>query len=83
MHLAADVLTAEETAFINSVVLFGDPDDGETVGSVASGLVSVDCHIFDDICLHGIIVDIQHLDYCFDAGVEAAFAVAQSGLLDS
>ena len=79
-HNAADEISAAATAFINSVVLFGDPDDGERFGSVPTGKVSTDCHLGDDICLHGDLILLPHLDYCLDASPEASFAVSKSGL---
>lgn len=74
------MISAAATAFINSVVLFGDPDDGSAFGSVPASKVSTDCHTGDDICLHGDLILVPHLDYCLDASKEASFAVAQSGL---
>lgn len=80
VHLAANNFTAAQTAFVNSVVLFGDPDDGQAVGTVPPQRVQVDCHALDDICLHGDVIDQSHLDYCLDVGREADFVVAESGL---
>ena len=79
-HNAARMLSPSATNFINSVVLFGDPDDGEPFGNVPASKVSTDCHVGDDICLHGDLVLIPHLTYCFDASNEAGFAVSKSGL---
>lgn len=79
-HNAANMISASATAFINSVVLFGDPDDGEAFGSVPASKVSTDCHVGDDICLHGDLILPPHLDYCLDATSEASFAVGKSGL---
>lgn len=44
-HNAANLITQAQTNFINSVVLFGDPDDGEAFGKVPATRVSTDCHI--------------------------------------
>jgi cutinase len=79
-HNAANLISSAATAFINSVVLFGDPDDGEAFGQVPASKVSTDCHVGDDICLHGDLVLVPHLTYCLDVGTEAAFAVGKSGL---
>lgn len=79
-HNAAKMVTAAQTNFINSVVLFGDPDDGEAFGSVPASKVSTDCHLGDDICLHGDLILPPHLDYCLDVNQEASFVVAKSGL---
>ena len=45
-HNAANLITPAQTNFINSVVLFGDPDDGEAFGKVCPSKVSTDCHLF-------------------------------------
>jgi len=79
-HNAATMITPGQTAFIDSVVLFGDPDDGEAFGSVAPSKVSTDCHVGDDICLHGDLILPPHLDYCLDVQREARFVVSKSGL---
>ena len=65
--------------FVNSVVLFGDLDDGYPFGTVPASKVSTDCHVGDDICAHGNLVS-PHLSYCLDASKEASFAAARSGL---
>ena len=44
-HNAANLITQAQTNFINSVVLFGDPDDGEAFGKVPAAKVSTDCHV--------------------------------------
>ena len=79
-HNAANMISAAQTAFINSVVLFGDPDDGEAFGTVPASKVSTDCHVGDDICLHGDLILPPHLDYCLDVNKEASFVVSKSGL---
>ena len=79
-HNAANQISASASAFINSVVLWGDPDDGAPFGTVPASKVSTDCHVGDDICLHGNLVLPPHQDYCLDADQEASFAVRLSGL---
>ena len=129
-HNAVNLISQAQTNFINSVVLFGDPDDGEAFGKVPANNVSVDCHTggthisdlffplmyqiysrktssgskawllllgpiiaqvpclsnadpsmcLDDICLHGDLILVPHLDYCLDADAEASFVVQKSGL---
>lgn len=79
-HNAANMISTAATNFINSVVLFGDPDNGSAFGKVPASKVSTDCHTGDDICLHGDLVLAPHLDYCLDVGTEASFAVGKSGL---
>ena len=79
-HNAAKLITQAQTDFINSVVLFGDPDNGQAFGKVPASKVSTDCHLGDDICLHGDLILPPHLDYCLDANTEARFVVQKSGL---
>jgi cutinase len=79
-HNAANMISASASSFINSVVLWGDPDDGAPFGTVDPSKVSTDCHLGDDICLHGDLVLLPHLGYCLDANQEASFAVTKSGL---
>ena len=80
VHNAAKLITPAQSAFINSVVLFGDPDKGQPVGSVPASKVDTDCHFGDDICLGGDLVLPPHLDYCLDVQREARFVVGKSGL---
>ncbi|KAL9097476.1 MAG: hypothetical protein Q9165_000372 [Trypethelium subeluteriae] len=78
VHNAASQLSASDTAFVNSVVLFGDPDQGKPVGKIPSYKVSTDCHAGDNICAGGETILEPHLSYCHDVATEAAFAKARS-----
>lgn len=51
-----------------SVVIFGDPDDGDAVGSISADRVKVICHDGDNICDGGIIVLPAHLNVRFSSG---------------
>ena len=77
------MITQGETDFINSVVLWGGPDKGEAFGKVPGGNVSTDCHLGDDICVHGDLILPPHLDYCLDAQQEASFVAQKSGLREA
>lgn len=44
-----------------SVVIFGDPNDGDAVGSIPAENVKVICHDGDNICDGGILVLAPHL----------------------
>ena len=80
-HNAANLITQAQTDFINSVVLFGDPDHSKAIGRVPSSKISTDCHQGDDICpVHGDLVLPPHLDYCLDVNPAASFAIEKSGL---
>ena len=74
------MLSAAATAAVNSVVIFGDPDDGEAVGSIPSSKVLIICHTGDDICAHGDLVLPPHLDYSENAEQAAEFVASEAGL---
>jgi len=80
VHNAAAMLSASETAFVNSVVIFGDPDNGYKVGNITSSKVLVICHVGDDICLHGDLVLAPHLTYSLNAQQAASFVASKAGL---
>lgn len=50
MHKAAKTLSAAVTAKIAAVVVFGDPNYGQAVGTVPSSKVLSICHDQDIIC---------------------------------
>lgn len=50
VHNAAKTLSAAVTAKIAAVVMFGDPDYGQAVGTVPSSKVLSICHDQDIIC---------------------------------
>jgi cutinase len=62
-----------------TVVMFGDPDHLQPVGSVSNSLVDSICHGQDVICT-GEGGFTTHLTYGIDAGSAASFVVAASGL---
>ncbi|KAK4546319.1 hypothetical protein LTR36_001996 [Oleoguttula mirabilis] len=80
VHKAAAMLSASETSFVNSVVIFGDPDNGKPVGSIPSSKVLIICHVGDDICLGGDLVLAPHLTYSINAQQAASFVVSEAGL---
>ena len=84
-HNTAKLITQDQTNFINSVVLWGDPDNGTAFGTVPPSKVSTDCHPTDDICKCTIddffcLVLPAHLTYCLDVGTEVNFVIQKSGL---
>jgi len=79
VHNAAKMLSAALTAEINSVVIFGDPDNGQAVGSIPSSKVLIICHTGDDICLGGDLILEPHLTYSENAGQAATFVAEQAG----
>lgn len=76
VHNAAKLLPAATMAKVNSVVIFGDPDDGEAVTGVSAAQTKVICHAGDNICQHGDLILLPHLTYSQDAATAAQFVVA-------
>ena len=62
------------------VVIFGDPDNGQAVGSITESNVDVFCHAGDDICQGGDLILPAHLTYGLDAGSAASFVAGKVGL---
>ncbi|KAK4505624.1 hypothetical protein PRZ48_003587 [Zasmidium cellare] len=80
VHNAAKLLsTSGGTQSISSVVIFGDPDNGEPVAGVSQDRVLVLCDPTDNICDHGFLVLPAHLSYGKDAQQAAQFVVQRAG----
>jgi cutinase len=75
VHNAADMLSAQDAAFVNSAVIFGDPNNGKPVGKVAAGDTMVVCHTGDLICAGTSIILAPHLTYGVDGAAAATFVV--------
>ena len=67
------------TGPITTVVVFGDPDRGQAVGTIPSSEVDSICHNQDIICT-GSGSFTTHLTYGQDAASAASFVVSKSGL---
>jgi len=80
VHNAAKTFSAAETARITAAVIFGDPDDGQAIGSVPASRTDVICLPGDDICAGGDLVLPAHLSYEPLVPSAAAFVVSVSGL---
>ena len=76
MHNAASMLTADQTAFVSSAVIFGDPNNGKAVGNVSAAKTKVICHTGDNICQGGDLVLQPHLTYSMNAGEAAKFVAS-------
>ncbi|KAL1983157.1 hypothetical protein VTN96DRAFT_407 [Rasamsonia emersonii] len=76
VHNAISQLPAETASWISSVLLFGDPDDGQAIPNVDSSKVDTYCHEGDDICQDGLLILPAHLTYAEDVSSAAQFAVA-------
>jgi cutinase len=72
------MLSAQDAAFVNSAVIFGDPDNGDAVGKVAAGDTKVICHTGDLICAGQAVILAPHLTYGRDANDAAQFVVGNA-----
>jgi len=80
VHNGANQFSADTAAFVSSVVIFGDPFNGTAVGTVDPSKVLIFCHPGDDICLNGISITEEHLNYSNDVPAAAQFIVGKAGL---
>jgi len=76
VHNAAALLPANVAKWVSSVVIFGDPDDGQPLSNIPASKVDTYCNVGDDICLDGDLILPPHLTYGEDATAAAAFVVA-------
>lgn len=79
VHNAADMLTAEQSAFVKSAVIFGDPNNGDAVGKVSAANTKIICHNGDLICAGQSIILAPHLTYGRDADTAATFVMSTAG----
>ncbi|KAJ8069602.1 hypothetical protein OCU04_000040 [Sclerotinia nivalis] len=78
LHNAAKTLSTAVTARIAAVVMFGDPDNGQAVGTVPTSKVLSICHNQDIICTKlGWFT--THLTYSEDAQTASDFIVSAVG----
>ncbi|EED18118.1 cutinase, putative [Talaromyces stipitatus ATCC 10500] len=75
-HNAISQLDAATAAWIDKVLLFGDPDNGQAIPHVNAANVYTVCHPGDDICLNGDLILVPHLTYAENVAAAAAFATA-------
>jgi hypothetical protein len=61
VHNAADMLSAQDSAFVQASVIFGDPNNGSPVGKVSAAQTKVICHTGDLICAHQAVILAPHL----------------------
>ncbi|KAF2429569.1 cutinase-domain-containing protein [Tothia fuscella] len=67
---------------VAAAVLFGDPQNGQKVGDLATADVFQDCHAGDRICESSgsFLITPAHTTYGQDAGIAAQFIVDRLGL---
>ena len=70
------MLSAQDSAFVSSAVIFGDPDNGQAIGNVAAASTKVICVQGDLICAGQAVVLAPHLSYGRNADEAAQFVVA-------
>ncbi|KAK6438421.1 hypothetical protein LTR95_005374 [Oleoguttula sp. CCFEE 5521] len=80
VHNAAAMLSNSTTKFVNSVVVFGDPDRGQPVGRIPANKVKTFCNAGDNICDGGNVILPPHLTYATDADAAAAFVRSKAGI---
>ncbi|KAH8671961.1 carbohydrate esterase family 5 protein [Tricladium varicosporioides] len=81
VHNAAKMMDAATQAKVNSVVIFGDPDNGQAVGSIPAAKTKVICHATDNICMGGSTILAAHLTYgSQNAGEAAQFVKTAAGM---
>ncbi|CZR62626.1 related to cutinase precursor [Phialocephala subalpina] len=80
VHNAAKMLSASQSKAVSSAVIFGDPNNGDAVGSIPAAKTKVICHTGDNICAHGDVILAPHLTYGNDAGTAASFAASAAGM---
>ncbi|KAI0605570.1 Cutinase [Pyrenophora tritici-repentis] len=77
VHNAASMLSAADTAFVSSSVIFGDPNNGKPVGNVAAADTKIICATGDLICAGQAVILPPHLSYGANAGQAANFVVGK------
>nr|POE95407.1 cutinase [Quercus suber] len=80
VHKAGALLTDSQAAFVNSVVVFGDPDNGVAISHIPASKVLTICHPTDNICQGGSNFFGSHLTYSMDAKTAANFVKQKAGL---
>ncbi|CAG8976835.1 hypothetical protein HYALB_00009100 [Hymenoscyphus albidus] len=76
LHKAARSLSAAVTRKVAAVVLFGDPNNGQAVGTISNSLVLNNCHVNDIICTGRGGAE-AHLTYGEDAEAASNFIAAR------
>lgn len=76
VHNAADMLSAQDSAFVSSAVIFGDPNNGKPVGKVAAGNTKIICATGDLICAGQAVILAPHLSYGANANEAAKFVMS-------
>jgi len=70
------MLSAQDTAFVSSSVIFGDPNNGDAVGNVPAASTKIICATGDLICAGQAVILAPHLSYGANANQAAQFVVS-------
>lgn len=76
-HNAASMLSAQDSAFVSSTVIFGDPNNGKPVGKVSAANTKIICAQGDLICAGQAIILPPHLSYGSNANAAAQFVMSR------
>ncbi|KAF5323813.1 hypothetical protein D9619_012987 [Psilocybe cf. subviscida] len=77
VHLAAAELSSTNQKRVKAVVIFGDPDDGQSLPGGLNAVEKTFCHVGDDICAGGDLILTPHLTYGADTPAAATFIVGK------
>lgn len=79
VHNAANLLASSQAVVnkVAAVLIYGDPNDGDPVGTIPSSKVKIICHDGDNICEGGILVLPPHTNYQIDANAGAQFIASK------
>ena len=78
LHNAAALLANDEKAFVKAAILFGDPNNGQSIGGISN--VKTICHERDSICAGGKVVNEAHLTYNVNVGEAVSFALRSTNV---
>jgi cutinase len=70
------MLSAQDSAFVSSAVIFGDPNNGDAVGQVPAANTKVICATGDLICAGQAVILAPHLSYGANANEAAQFVMS-------
>jgi hypothetical protein len=71
------MLSAEDSAFVSSAVIFGDPNNGKPVGKIPAANTKIICAPGDLICAGQPIILAPHLSYGANAAQAAQFVMSK------
>ncbi|ORY61340.1 cutinase [Pseudomassariella vexata] len=77
VHNTARLLDPVEMAAVSSVILFGDPANGQAIQNADPRSVMNVCHHGDNIACGGDLIMLPHLTYALDTDDAAAFVLEQ------